>query len=156
MTLYLLCDISGSMMEGGKFFTMRTVAMTVAQWVRFEEVQTQILLYCWNSEMIAYENWTELDELPFDSASCHGNAEVKTLIQVLGKKPDGKVLILTDGFLSQSGAKDLKRWKDALPSEAVRFIKIGADAHSQLQGSDVYPAEEIFAALDGWLEGGVG
>lgn len=34
MMLHLVCDISGSMSEGGKPFILRTLATTVAQWVR--------------------------------------------------------------------------------------------------------------------------
>ena len=39
MTLHLVCDISGSMGDGGKPFTMRTAVMAVAQWVRLGYVR---------------------------------------------------------------------------------------------------------------------
>ena len=63
-----------------------------------------------------------------------------------------KFLLITDGFWSQDDAKALKRWKEGLQTDTLRVIKIGADANPQLKGADVFAAEDLFAALDGWLE----
>lgn len=154
MTLHLFCDISGSMSEGGKLFTQRTVVMSVAQLVRFGYASAEIKLYGWAAETRHFPNWSTKDEFPTELLSCSGTSNGQALIQCLGETPNSKVLILTDGFWNREDARVLKRWKELLPLDTIRLIKIGADANQQLKGSDVFPAEDLFAALDGWLEGG--
>lgn len=154
MILHLICDNSGSMMEGGKALAMRTLVMTVAQWVRLEEATTQIKLYSWASEIQAFPNWSDKDEFPVELLSGSGRCMGKALIQTLEESPDGKILILTDGFWPLLDARALNRWKESLTADKLRFIKIGADPHLQLKGADVFSSEELFASLDGWLEGG--
>jgi len=142
------------MSDGGKSFTMRTVVMAVAQWVRFGYARAEIRLGGWASETRDFPEWSTRDEFPPELLSCGGTSNGHALTQWLGQTPDGKVLVLTDGFWNRDDARVLKRWKECLPSDTLRFIKIGADAHPQLKGADVFASEELFAALDGWLEGG--
>lgn len=153
MTLNLVCDISGGMSDGGKPFIMRTLVMTVAQWAWFGYGRTEVSLWAWASEARLISDWGKRNEFPEELLSCSGTANGAALIQLIGDKPDGKVLLLTDGFWSRDDAKTLKRWKDCLPFDTLRIIKIGADANPQLKGTDVFSSEELFAALDGWLEG---
>ena len=154
MKLLLVCDISGSMGDGGKPFTMRSAVMTVAQWSRLGYGHAEIRLCGWASEVRHFLDWNARDEFPAELLSCQGTSNGHALIQWLGEKPEGKVLLLTDGFWTRDGARVLKRWKECLPSDTLRVIKIGADAHPQMKGADVFAAEDLFAALDGWLEGG--
>jgi len=154
MILRLVCDISGSMSDGGKSFSMRTVVMTVAQWVGLGYARAEIRLCGWASETHPFPDWSTKDEFPAELLSCSGASNGQALIQELGETPDGKVLVLTDGFWPLDEARALKRWKECLPSDTIRFIKIGADANPQLKGDDVFAAEDLLAALDGWLEGG--
>jgi len=154
MILHLVCDISGSMGDDGKSFTMRTVTLSIAQWVRLGYALAEIKLCGWASETRHFPDWSTKDEFPAELLSCSGASNGEALIQWLGKTPDGKVLILTDGFWPRDEARALKRWKECLPSDTLRFIKIGVDAHPQLKGHDVFAAEDLFAALDGWLEEG--
>ncbi len=153
MTLHLVCDISGSMSDGGKPFIMRTLATTIAQWAWIGTGQTEITLWAWSSEARCISGWSNKSEFPPELLSCRGSANSAALIQLLGDEPGGKVLLLTDGFWSRDDAKTLKQWKDCLPSDTLRIIKIGADANPQLKGMDVFLAEDLFAAFDDWLEG---
>lgn len=154
MILHLVCDISGSMSDGGKSFTMRTLTLAVAQWLGLGYAQAEMRLFGWSSEMRHFPDWSTKDEFPVELLSCCGPSNAQALIQWLGETPDGKVLVLTDGYWSQDQAKVLKRWKECLPSDTLRFIKIGADAHPHLKGQDVFAADDLFTALDGWLERG--
>jgi len=154
MKLLLVCDISGSMGDGGKPFTMRSAVMTVAQWSRLGYGHAEIRLCGWASDTRHFPDWNTRDEFPAELLSCGGASNGEALIQWLGEKPEGKVLLLTDGLWPQAESKVLKRWKECLPSDTLRVIKIGADAHPQMKGADVFAAEDLFAALDGWLEGG--
>lgn len=153
MTLHLVCDNSGSMSKGGKPFTARTAVMATAQWARFGYASAEIRLCGWASEARYFLDWSIEDEFPPELLSCGGNSNGAALIQLLGDKPDGKVLLITDGFWPGKDAKILKHWKECLPPDTLRVIKIGADSNPQVKGPNVYASEDLFAALDGWLEG---
>jgi hypothetical protein len=154
MTLYLVCDISGSMGDGGKPFTMRTAVMAVAQWVRLGYAHAEIRLCGWASETRHFLDWSPKDEFPAELLSCGGPSNGEALIRWLGEKPEGKVLLLTDGFWTRDEARVLKHWMEGLPPDTLRVIKIGADANPQLKGPNMFAPEDLFVALDDWLEGG--
>ena len=154
MTLHLVCDISGSMSDGGKPFIMRTLVTTVAQWVSYGYGRTEIALWVWGSEARRIPDWGTTSEFPEVLLSCAGTANGSSLIQSLGDKPDGEVLLFTDGFWSRDDARAMKRWKDNLPSNILRIIKIGADANPHLKGTEIFTSEELLAVLDDWMEGG--
>ena len=71
MMLHLVCDISGSMSEGGKPFILRTLATTVAQWVRQGYGQAEIHLCAWSSEA-HIPNWSVKEDLPVEMLVCQG------------------------------------------------------------------------------------
>lgn len=154
MTLHfhLVCDISGSMSDGGKPFIMRTLVTTIAQWVLYGYGRTEIILWAWGSDVRCISDWGARSEFPEELLSCAGTANSSLLIESLGDKPDGKVLLLTDGFWSRDDAKTLKRWKDNFSSNMLRIIKIGADANPQLKGPQVFSSDELFSVLDDWLQ----
>ncbi|MBH1540989.1 VWA domain-containing protein [Stenotrophomonas maltophilia] len=156
MMLHLVCDISGSMSEGGKPFNLRTLATTVAQWLRHGYGQAEIRLCAWSSEARSIPNWSVTDDLPVEMLVCHGSTNGEALVQLLGSEPDGKVLILTDGFWTRDGVKTLSRWQEGLPPDTLRVIQIGADANPHLskglKGAKVFAAEEVLAVLDNWLQ----
>lgn len=158
MTLHLVCDISGSMSEGGKPFILRTVATTVAQWVRLEYGHAEIKLCAWATEARHWPDWNIKDEFPAEMLVCEGAANGKVLVQLLGSEPNGKVLILTDGFWTTDDVKTLNRWQEGLPPDTLRVIQIGADANphlsKRLKDAKVYAAEEVHAVLDNWLQAG--
>lgn len=158
MTLHLVCDISGSMSEGGKPFILRTVATTVAQWARFEYGHAAIKLYAWAAEARYWADWRINDEFPSEMLVCEGATNTRALIQLLGSEPDGNILILTDGFWTRDDAKALSHWQQGLPPDTLRVVQIGADANphlfKELKGAKVFAAEEALAVLDGWLPTG--
>ncbi|MDN6856783.1 VWA domain-containing protein [Pseudomonas sp. CAN2814] len=151
MTLFLVCDSSGSMSEGGKPFIMRTAVTTIAQWIHLAGGGVQVRLCAWGSEAV-FSDWTITDDYPEHMLVCGGTSSATALTRLLGDSPDGNVLLLTDGFWSSTDTRHLNRWRAGLPHHSVRFIKTGADANPQLKGPDVFLAEDLFAALDGWLE----
>lgn len=153
MRLNLVCDVSGSMSDDGKPFSMRTAVMSVAQWVQLGYGCAEISLCSWASEAREFLDWSAKEEFPAELLHCVGTSNSEALLQLLGEKPEGKVLLFTDGFWPQESAKILKRWKECLPPDTFRIIKIGADANPQLKGTEVFAAEDFFVALDGWLKG---
>lgn len=155
MTLYLVCDISGSMGEDGKPFIMRTAVMTIAQWLRLGYGSAQLKLCAWAAQATLLTDWDARQEYPADLLACEGASNWMALVQLLGEKPDGKILLLSDGFWSHKETRMFKQWKEALPPNSLRIVKTGLDANPQLKGADVFATEDLFAALDGWLEGGM-
>jgi len=158
MTLHVVCDISGSMSEGGKPFILRTVATSVAQWLRLEYGHAAIKLCAWATEARHCPDWNINNEFPEEMVICEGAANGTALVQLLGSEPDGKILILTDGYWTRDDAKTLNRWQEGLPPDTLRVIQIGADANPHLskglKGAKVFPAEEVLAVLDNWLQAG--
>jgi hypothetical protein len=151
--LWVVCDASGSMSEGAKHLIARGVARVTEQYFRLGYGSADLKLVAWNKEARVVD-WIPDQEFPPEMVVCESAAHAKALISLLGEQPDGKVLLITDGFWSQDDSKVLKRWKESLQQDTLRVIKIGADANPQLKWADVFAAEDLFAALDGWMEGG--
>ena len=154
MILHLTCDKSGSMSEGGKHLIVRSVARAVEQYSRFGYGHAILNLVAWSNEARVVE-WNPDEGFPPEMLTCEGAASVKALINLLGEQPKDKVLLVTDGFWALDEVKALKRWRKRLQQDTLRVIKIGADTNPHLKGTDVFAAEDLFVALDGWLEGGV-
>lgn len=152
MILHLVCDASGSMAESGKHLVVRGVVRATEQYFRLGYGSSDLKLITWKNEARVVE-WTGDKEFPPEMLVCNGAGNMESLIDLLSHQPDGKVLFITDGFWSQNDMKTFKRWKERLPVETLRIIKIGGDANPQLKGMDVFTSEELFAALDGWVEG---
>ncbi|MGB3976013.1 MAG: VWA domain-containing protein [bacterium] len=155
MILYLVWDSSGSMAEWGKNLIARGVARTVEQYLRLGYGQAELKLISWRNEVHLID-WQPDQEFPSECLVTKGIANVQALISFIESEPDGKILILSDGFWSSKDSTKFKRWKRDLPLNAIRIIKIGADANAQLKGDDVFDAENLITALDRWLEGGKG
>jgi hypothetical protein len=149
--LYIIVDVSGSMSEGGKCLIARGVARAVEQYLRLGYGCADLKLVAWNEESRVVD-WIPDEEFPSEMLVCESAAKLKALIALLGQHPEGKILLITDGFWSQDNVKGLKHLKESLQQNSLRIIKIGADANPQLKGASVFAAEDLFAALDGWME----
>ena len=154
MTIHLVWDISGSMAEWGKHLIARGVARAMEQYLRLGYACADLKIVAWGDKVRVLD-WCPDEEFPPEMLVSEGAAKAQALISLFRKQPDGRVLLLTDGFWSQADSKALKRWKEGLQPDTIRIIMVGADANPQLRGADVFAAEDLFAALDGWLEGGM-
>lgn len=151
MALWLICDASGSMIEGGKRLVVRGLVREVEQYCRLGYApQTDLRLVAWRDEAMTLP-WQPGDEVPAEQLECHGSGNASSLIQLVGSAADDRFLILTDGFLTDESAGELKRWRAELAGDALRVVKVGADANPKLSGFGVFEPEDFFAALDGWL-----
>lgn len=153
MKIHLVWDTSGSMGELGKLWIARGVARTIEQYSRFGYSRADLRLIAWGSEARALE-WNSDNEFPQELLVPTGSTNAKALISLCPTEYDSKIVLLTDGFWTPADTRQIRLWREKLPPDTLRVIKIGADANPQLKGSDVFSAENIFAALDGWLEGG--
>lgn len=153
MILHLVWDTSGSMAEWGKMLIARGVARAIEQYLRLGHGCAELRLVAWRDDARVVE-WQPDQEFPSEMLECKGEANVRSLIAHIEKQPVGKIVLITDGFWARPDARALKRWKDGFPSNTIRVIRVGADSNPQLRGDDVFTADELLAALDGWLEGG--
>lgn len=150
--LWLVCDISGSMLESGKRLVVRGLVREVEQYIRLRcETKPDIKLVAWNNEAKSLA-WSPEDEIPVDLFDCENSADGEVLVKLLSGQADDRFIILTDGFWSDESRAAIKRWKEGLGHDALRVIKVGADTSPKLKGPDVFEAEDIFAVMDGWLD----
>jgi hypothetical protein len=139
--------------EWGKLLIARGLARAIEQYLRLGYGRADLKLVAWGKETRIFD-WHSDQEFPPELLVSGGSANVRALVTCFGTEPGGKILLLTDGFWSQADSRELKRWKECLQQGTLRVIRIGADANPQLKGKDVFAAEDLFAALDGWLVGG--
>lgn len=151
MILYLVCDTSGSMSEGGCILTVRGIVRATEQYLRLGYGKADLKLIAWSQEARMIE-WIPDDEFPPAMLVCEGSANAESLIALLGEHPNGKVLLITDGFWTHADTKALKHWKECLSGDLFRIIKVGAVSNARLKGEDIFVPEDMFAVLDGWLE----
>lgn len=151
MALWLVCDASGSMVEGGKRFIVRGLVREIEQYFRLGFApRTELRLVAWQDHAIELR-WRPGDEIPAAQLECQGSTSAAALAQLVGATPEDRYVILSDGFWTDESRRELKRWRAGLPVDALRIIKTGADANPKLTGADVFDSEAFFAAMDGWL-----
>lgn len=151
MALWLICDASGSMIEGGKRFVVRGLVREVEQYCRLGYApQPDLRLVTWRDEVLALP-WQPGDEVPAEQLDCRGSGNASSLVQLVGSASGDRFLILTDGFWTDESARELKKWRAGLAGDALRILTVGADANPKISGFGVFEPENFFAALDGWL-----
>jgi hypothetical protein len=152
MTVAFVCDVSGSMAEGGKPYAMRTAVLTAAQLAQLGYMRAEVVLWGWASNMRHFPNWTTGDDFPPDLLSCKGASNGDALLQWLTHEPHCNVVLFTDGYFLPAGKGLLNQLRKSVSPYDIRFIKVGADSNPQLKGTDVFGQEDVFDAFDHWLE----
>ena len=149
--LWLVCDVSGSMLEAGKRLVVRGLVREVEQYFRLGHAgKTDIKLVAWNQDTKIVP-WSTGDEVPAELFECRDSADGDALVRFLADQVDAKFMVFTDGFWPDESRGAIKQWKDENDQSALRIVKVGADANPKLKGPEVFVAEEFFAAMDGWL-----
>ena len=148
--LFIVCDASASMTEGGKSLLMRGIVRTVEQYVRFGYADAEIKLVRLNSSSEILE-WNPDDEFPNELLDGEGSVDIASLSSLLGTKLDGKILLLTDGCWSKKNIDQMRHWKYTIPPKTVRIIKIGHDNTQLLSNDELFSTDDIFTVFDNWL-----
>lgn len=147
MTLHLVCDSSGSMVENGKPYITRTAVMTVAQLVHLGYMSSDVKLYRWRDQVEQDAAWTVKDEFPITPDSYRGRARIEA-VNAMDFPSGDQLLVFTDGSWPLRDLKALETWRSAQPDGSVRIVKVGADANPRLTGAHVFDAGEILLAVD--------
>ncbi len=149
--LYLVCDVSASMAEDGKWLLMRGMVRTVEQYVRLGYGTAEIKLLFWNDETKIVE-WNPDDEFPIETpAFFEGATNLPSLINFYDSLPQGKILLFTDCCWINDEMRGMRNWMSMLPPDTVRIIKIGSEALLRWKKDEFYLTDEIFFVLDNWL-----
>lgn len=150
MALWLICDASGSMVEGGKRFVVRGLVREVEQFIRLGHApRTDLRLVLWRDRVVQLP-WQPGDEVPIAQLKCEGSGNA-AVTQILGATAGDRYVIFSDGYWTDEARRELKCWRESLTDDALRVIKVGADANPKLAGPGVFESEDFFAAMDGWL-----
>ena len=149
--LWVVCDVSGSMLEGGKRFIARGLLHQIGQFVRLGYISDfNVRIATWGNELKVLE-WSLTDEVPAEILNCRGSACGDALAQIKSESDSDRILILSDGFWSDRTRMAVRAWRSELGKTAVRAIRIGADANPKFIGPEVFEAEDFFLAIDGWF-----
>lgn len=154
VTLYLVCDKSGSMAEAGKPFIVRTAVMTIAALVRLGYADVKTVLCGWSDAACEVCEWEVGDEYPISLLDCDGRSNVGALVEFFESRPEGRILILSDGFWTRKDQMTLSKWRETFSEGALRIVRVGADSNPRLKGAHVYLVEDLLAAVEDWLGGG--
>ena len=157
--LWVICDTSGSMSEGGKQMLVRNLLSYVVQAVRllpsFSATPSLRIISWGNATKVV--DWDTIAEIrPFH---CTGKTVADVLTALLSKEWEAvalpRLLILSDGNWHRDEIAHLARWRRSITNLSLRIIATGSDANlqtlRQLAGpTEVFTPEEIVGALDSW------
>ena len=156
--LWVVCDTSGSMSEGGKRMILRNLITYLHQVVRMcpELALTGSLrVVAWGNAADVVE-FEEGEILPF---SCVGKASVDSLANLLtahlANVSQPRLLLISDGHWPLDELERLVQWRRSMPHVSVRVIAAGYEASVHhlrqfVDASAIFKPEEIVAAVQSW------
>lgn len=150
--LWLVVDASGSSNEGGRKMLNRQVCRCVEQYLRFGYGSARLHLVVAAGAVNEVE-WNPDEEFPLEKLSCSGVFDSTSVVKFFEGKP-GRVLIVTDGFLSARSLDVLSDWAGAREPDSVRMIVTNSAKNFAGRSIKAYSTQEFFLALDHWLETG--
>lgn len=150
--VWLICDVSGSMVEAGKRFQTRGLVREIEQLVRFGYVSpVSLRLATWGAEVVPYE-WNPDDEVPEQILACRDSADVQGLVRFIRENRDDKFLIFTDCHWPHDSNELLSTTSGISDKEAVRIVAVGADANTSLRSCVAFPCHESLVLIEEWLK----
>lgn len=148
--IYLICDMSGSMVEDGRRFIVRNIVRTVDQYYRLRGEKPDLFVARWTSN-VTVERWNLGQDFPEHLLVCEGEVSGDSLVEALSGAKEGYFMLLTDGYWSRESRRRIQSWYRSLPDGHFRIIKVGVDADPRLRGESVFSSENLLCALEGWV-----
>ena len=148
--IYLICDMSGSMVEDGRRFIVRNIVRTVDQYYRLRGKKPDLFVVRWSSN-VAVVRWNLGQDFPEQMLVCGGEASGSCLVDEFSKAVDGYFMVITDGYWTRETTKQILTWSRSLPDGHFRIVKIGVDANPKIKGPSVFSGEDLLGALEGWV-----
>lgn len=151
-TLWLVCDVSGSMREASKYLVVRSLVRELEQYFRFGYADTvDLQLVAWSSGVVPLP-WAPGRDVPALLLKCGQSTDGAALARFISKHCGDRFLVLTDGFWPQESISAIASLVTVGSDTELRILKVGTDANPALVGPGVFGPEELFAAMEGWLD----
>ena len=151
LVLWLICDISGSMVEAGKRFQGRSLIREIEQLGRFGYIpDVDIRLATWGQEVIPC-SWESDEEVPDQVLNCREASDITALAGFITERQDDRLIILSDCHWSLDSEDASIAAKLVCESESVRVVGLGADANMKVMNRAVIPCEESIVLIEVWL-----
>lgn len=144
MTLNLVVDNSGSMIEGGRRFIERTVVRQFGRYLRTGKISAEVRLYLLSDNLIETA-WKPDEDVPAALLSPSGHLNVETLMSAPSLM-EGKTVLISDSCLSTEDQK-LQEWMARQTTEKVVVVRIGEDASTSRVAEGVFAVEQIEGLL---------
>lgn len=148
--VYVICDMSGSMVEDGRRFVVRNLVRTVDQYFRLQNSTPEMFIVHWSSDVDVVK-WDPGQDFPDNMLACCGEASGEVLVDKLSGIADGYFMLITDGYWTHETWKKIAAWNRSLPDGHFRMLMVGVDANPKLRGPSVFFGEDVLAALDNWV-----
>ena len=142
----IVCDLSGSMLECGKRFILRTALQTVQQYFMMQNPNVNLRLVRWSCDFSECE-WPRT-AYPEELMRCEGKASVQALVDKLPEWECVPKIILTDGCW-QDDARCFDAWTQSTARNDLRLVLLGADSRIPSKTIETYSSESILSALEG-------
>ena len=152
--LWIVVDASGSTSECGRKMLNRQICRSAEQYLRFGCGSANLHLVIATGEVNEVE-WNTNDEFPLDKLPCFGTFNPAEVVEFF-KGKTGRILIVTDGYVGAKGADILSDWATTHEPDSVRMIVTNPAKKFRSNPIKAFTTQELFLALDQWLETGVG
>jgi hypothetical protein len=145
MTLNLVVDNSGSMIEGGRRFIERTVVRQFGRYLRTGKISAEVRLYLLSDNLVETA-WKPDEDVPAALLSPSGHLNVETLMSAPSLM-EGKTVLISDSCLSTEEDQKLQEWMARQTTEKVVVVRIGEDALTSRVAEGVFAVEQIEGLL---------
>lgn len=145
MTLNLVVDNSGSMIEGGRRFIERTVVRQFGRYLRTGKISAEVRLYLLSDNLVETA-WKPDEDVPAALLSPSGHLNVETLMSAPSLM-EGKTVLISDSCLSTEEDQKLQEWMARQTTEKVVVVRIGEDASTSRVAEGVFAVEQIEGLL---------
>jgi hypothetical protein len=145
MTLNLVVDNSGSMIEGGRRFIERTVVRQFGRYLRTGKISAEVRLYLLSDNLVETA-WKPDEDVPAALLFPSGHLNVETLMSAPSLM-EGKTVLISDSCLSTEEDQKLQEWMARQTTEKVVVVRIGEDALTSRVAEGVFAVEQIEGLL---------
>lgn len=150
-SVWLICDVSGSMVEAGKRFQARGLIREIEQLVRFGYVShVDLQVAAWGTEVLPFP-WSVDEEVPEQILACKEGTDLRALERFIEKNKDDKHIIFSDCHWRLDSAEATNTASAIWEKDSVRVIALGADANLTWKNCVAVPADESLVLIEEWL-----
>lgn len=148
--LNLVVDNSGSLIEGGKRFIVRTVLRQLREiWLANNSAE-EIRLFLMTGKGLKESAWSKDQDVPSELLFPQGRATIGDVASYPWQEKDGVVLV-TDYCMLPEDRKMLRRWIDQMGVRRARIIVVGDVLSVDQTEQGLYSAEQVDGILSGFL-----